>query len=251
MQKWRVVCFCLHVCSPSFAIELQYPFRFATELCQLVIFQNFPWSANVVYDIVRLILLTKGSGIPIGMAWIPGHSGIQSNVIGHYIRRSVVGLPFYIHQSLPRNDILQVSQRDFESWVCQLKPYDQGRSRDNRYFTQVNYKTIMPQFAGVQLPRGFINLIRLESAHIFTDEHFSRMRQNLDLGCGCGAALKDLQHLFHTCFLVSEGRPKFYSFLVRRFPHVPPERVEYVCLTFVSEVEVVREMSTFFRSGSS
>ena len=69
-------------------------------------------------------------------------------------------------------------------------------------------------------------------------------------GCGCGAELKNLEHPFLNYPLLSEGRPGFFGFLVRRFPGLPPDQFNYKEFVFDPDPSVVSELGKFFKSGN-
>ena len=81
-----------------------------------------------------------------------------------------------------------------------------------------------------------------------TGSHFGRIGWDLDVGCGCGAALKSLPHLIHDCPIFSERRPRFFRFLAERFPGRPPEQVDLDDLIFSPDPEAVGELGRFLCS---
>ena len=76
------------------------------------------------------------------------------------------------------------------------------------------------------------------------------MGWDLDAGCGCGKEMRSLQHLFMNCPLLSEGRPRFFGFLARRFPGLSPDNFDYRELVFDPDASVVSELGRFFKHGS-
>ena len=76
------------------------------------------------------------------------------------------------------------------------------------------------------------------------------MGWDLETGCGCGAELRSLDHLFLNCPLFSEGRPGFFGFLSCRFPGRPPEQFDYRELVLDPDPSVVSELGRFFKFGN-
>ena len=55
-------------------------------------------------------------------------------------------------------------------------------------------------------------LLRLfYSCCVCTRDHFARLSWDLDLACGYGAVLKDLNHIFDECPLLPQARPSLYT----------------------------------------
>ena len=76
------------------------------------------------------------------------------------------------------------------------------------------------------------------------------MGRDLETGCGCGAELRSLEHLFLNCPLLLEGRPGFFGFLACRFPGLPPDQFDYRELLFDPDPCVVSELWGFFKHGN-
>ena len=109
------------------------------------------------------------------------------------------------------------------------------------YFNRMTCKSPRPWFPDVYFPRCYITLItRLKTSHVCTRAHF----------CDCGAELKDLKHLCIYCPLLSDGRPRFFSFIAVRFPDQSPEQVNQADLIFDPETGTFGELGRFLRSGS-
>ena len=141
-------------------------------------------------------------------------------------------------------------ERDHQSWCRRLWPFSSPSSSRNRYFDRVSFKTPRPWFSGLRFPRGYISLVtRLRSSHMCTGTHFGRMGWDLDVGCGCGAALRSLSHLVCDYPILSERRPRFFRFLSERFPGRPPERVNLDDLIFPPDPEAVGELGRFLCSA--
>ena len=65
-----------------------------------------------------------------------------------------------------------------------------------------------------------------------TGDHFLRMGWDLEVGCSCGAPLRDLSHVLHDCPQLEEFRPGYYAFLSGRFPDRRPEGIPIEDLVF-------------------
>ena len=124
--------------------------------------------------------------------------------------------------------------RDFEAWVGLLWPYLESRGAScSQYFERVAYKSVKLWFSRISLPRRSICLIkRLRTGHIWSGDHFRRMRWDLEAGYSCGSPLRDLTHVLHECPLLAESTPGYYAFLSRRFPDRRPEKIPIKDLVF-------------------
>ena len=166
------------------------------------------------------------------------------------VARSASNLPFVVHCGVPREDLFLLLERDHQSWCRYLWPFSAPSSSNNRYFDSVPFKTPRPWFSGLNFPRGYISLItRLRSSHVCTGSHFGRMGWDLDVGCGCGAALKSLPHLIRECPIFSERRPRFFRFLSERFPGRPPEQADLDDLILPPDPEAVGGLGRFLCSA--
>ena len=105
-------------------------------------------------------------------------------------------------------------RHDFRAWGSRLWPPLGHGGAGSAYFARVGFKSRRPWFRGIRAPRGFINLVtRLRMGHVCTGDHFARMGWNLDADCSCGEEMRSLDHLFLSCPLLSEGRPRFFGYL--------------------------------------
>ena len=82
-----------------------------------------------------------------------------------------------------------------------------------------------------------------------TRSHFGRMGWDLEVGCDCGAELKNLSHFIQECPILSERRPRFFWFLFERFPGRPSEKVEFGDIVFSPDPEAVGKLGRFLCSG--
>ena len=155
------------------------------------------------------------------MLRVPSHVGITGNEMADSVARSASSLPFIVHCGVPRKDLFLLLERDHQSWRRRLWTLLAPSSGHNRYFDRVSFKTARPWFSGL----------------------------NLDVGCGCGAALKSLSHLIRECPIFSDRRPRFFRFLSERFPGRPPEQVDLGELIFPPDPEAVGELRRFFCSA--
>ena len=77
----------------------------------------------------------------------------------------------------------------------------------------MTYKSDRPCFSRLSLPRRAIYLVtKLRTGHVCTGDHFQRMGWDLEVGCSCGAPLRDLSHVLHDCPQLDEIRPGYYAF---------------------------------------
>ena len=165
--------------------------------------------------------------------------------------RSASRLPFTVNCGTPLADLLSALEQDNGAWCRVLWPYAGSSSgRGTCYFERISFKTPRPWFTGHRFPKGYISLVtRQRTGHICTGTHFARMGWDMDIGCGYGAELKSLAHLVGECPILSEGRPRFFRFLAKRFPGRPPERVDLGDLFFDPDPEAVWEIFSIWRSG--
>ena len=205
----------------------------------------------IVDAIARLLYQASGRGLAVSFAWIPAHSGIWGNETADSIARSAAGLPFSICPSLPTRDLLTDLRHDFRAWGSRLWPPLGHGGAGSAYFARVGFKSRRPWFRGIRYPRGFINLVtRLRTGHVCTGDHFARMGWNLDADCSCGEEMRSLDHLFLSCPLLSEGRPRLFGYLASRFPGRPPDKFDYRELVFNPDSSVVSELGRFFKLGN-
>ena len=186
-----------------------------------------------VYKILYIVSLIQERDCSAGLAWIPSHSGIVGGEQTNSVTTSTSRLPFVVHCGVPLANLFSVLDCDFRFWCGSLSPYVGSAVNRSRYFDRVTFNTPRPWFMGCSFPRGYVSSVRrLSSAHICTGSHFSKMGWDLDVGCGCGAEMKDLAHLINECPILSEGRPRLFRFLAVRFPGGPPEHTDLGNLIF-------------------
>ena len=174
------------------------------------------------------------------LALAPAHSGIRGNEVADYIAKSAARLPFSVCPALPFGDLLLEVRRDILAW-CRLRwPYYGSGPTGSAYFDRVDFKNPRPWFRS------------LRTGHVCIGEHFARMGWDLEVGCGCGCGveLKNLEHLFLNCPLLSEGRPGFFGFLTCQIPGLPPDQFNYKELVFDPDPNVVSELGKFLKSGN-
>ena len=203
-----------------------------------------------MYKILHLLSLIQEQDRAVGFAWIPSHSGIVGNEQADYLARSASRLPFTVDCGIPLADLFSALDQDYRTWCRVLWPYAVSLPGRSDYFNRVSFKTPRLWFTGHRFPKGYISLVtRLRTAHICSSTHFARMGWDIDVGCSCGAVLKSLAHLVGECPILSEGRPRSFRFLAKRFPGRPPEQVDLGDLIFDPDPEAVGELGRFLRSG--
>ena len=163
----------------------------------------------LVFKIAHLVAGLLDLGRVVRFVWVPGHVGIIGNEVADGVARAAGGLPYCIQYGLPYCDLLDPIGRDFEAWARLLWPYvGTGGASCARYFSRVTYKSDRPWFSRLSLPRRSICLVtRLRTGHVCTGDHFLRMGWDLEVGCSCGAPLRDLSHVLHDCPQLEEFRP--------------------------------------------
>ena len=242
-------------CALKYVYRLQAPSAviFTDSLLSLYHLRDRLSSSRVspfAYKILHLASLIRDHEGSVGFAWVPSHVGIAGNEMADSVARSASGLSFVVHCGVPREDLFQSLERDQQSWCRRLWPFLSPSSGHNPYFDRISFNTPRPWFTGFNFPRGYISLItRLRSFHVCTGSHYRRMGWDLDVGCGCGAALKSLSHLIRECPIFSDRRPRFFRFLSESFPGRPPEQVDLSDLIFPPDPEAVGELGRFFCSA--
>ena len=201
----------------------------------------------IVHFIARLLSLASSRGLGVRFVWVPAHSDIQGNETADYIAKSAARLPFSIRPVFPFRDLLTDLQQNFLAWYCLRWPYHGPGHAGSACFARVSFKNFRPWFRGFRVPRS--HATRLRKEHICTGEHFARMHWHLEADCGCSAELRSLQHIFLISPLLSEGRSKFFGFLARRFPGLPPDQFDYRELVLDPDPSVVSELGRFYRLG--
>ena len=197
--------------------------------CMAVSVKNY-----LVFKIAHIVVGLSDLGRFVRFMWVPGHVGIVGNKVADGVARAAGGLPYCIQYGLPYCDLLDPIGRDFEAWVGLLWPYVGTRGAScTRNFSRVTYKSDRPWFSRLSLPRRSICLVtRLRIGHVCTGDHFLRMGWDLEVGCSCGAPLRDLFHVLHDCPQLEEFRPGYYAFLSGCFPDRRPEGISIEDLVF-------------------
>ena len=93
-------------------------------------------------------------------------------------------------------------------------------------------------------------VIRLRSSLIFIGDHLMRMGWDLNVGCPCNAALRNLHNVLHKCSLLSKTRPEYYALVRRCFSDLHPQLVPIEDLVFDRGLEIVGVLGKFGRGSS-
>lgn len=141
-----------------------------------------PLLKKLVLEVIKL--MDRDSSVVF--IWIPSHMGIRGNELADSWARNALSLPFGNLQGGPPDDLLRMTNKDYEYWLKLSWPYSFSTPLTNKYFQHINVKTKRPWLGGY---RVIEKVYQYYNATTFITCLYGRALRSDGMDAACGMLL--------------------------------------------------------------
>lgn len=194
----------------------------------------------IIFDIRKLLSICLSKNYNIKFSWIPGHSGIQGNVIADSLANEAISCGDLVPYKIYCSDLLSIPKLDLDTFWKTLWEKS-SKEKGNYYYSLQPDILSKPWFFSMNFNRRCSSIIsRLRLGHTCTPAHLSKLKITNNSSCLCGCETGDANHFFFSCPLYDR-----IDFLKSLLEYQIPFPTSITCLLYIKKYYIYKIISDY------
>ncbi|XP_048519348.1 uncharacterized protein LOC125503315 [Dendroctonus ponderosae] len=200
--------------------------------------------SNLLTLRTSLLIEAKTGGCDIALAWVPGHAGIQGNVVADTLANIGRQLNIPKKTGLDNRDIFNkikdnILQTFKNDWAQITRSKGSSYRSIQETFPKVNWFAKLPY----KNRRHITTIIRMRTGHCSTNQHLYKIKVIDNPSCECGQ-IHSLNHIFFECPI---NNNKIYQELIK-IGYTAPLNIEGILRK--PKISVIELINSFLTSNN-